>query len=96
MLLEHGTSGIEDPLGGQMQLKVNLGHRIENGKLTELVGSMALSGKVLDFLKASRGVGKADGRLEITPGFCGKGHSDYLPVGSGGVYFLSRAIVGPA
>jgi len=96
VLLEHGTSGIEDPLGGQMQLKVNLGHRIENGKLTELVGSMALSGKVLDFLKASRGVGKADGRLEITPGFCGKGHSDYLPVGSGGVYFLSRAIVGPA
>jgi TldD protein len=95
VLLEHGTSGIEDPLGGQMQLKVNLGHRIENGKLTDLVGSMALSGKVLDFLKATRGVGRATDP-EISPGYCGKGHTDYLPVGTGGVYFLSHAIVGPA
>ena len=95
VLLEHGTSGIEDPLGGQMQLKVNKGRRIENGQLTELVGSMALSGKVLDFLKATRGVGRATD-LEISPGFCGKGHTDYLPVGTGGVYLLSHAIVGPA
>ena len=95
VLLEHWTSGIEDPLGGQMQLKVKKGHRIEHGRLTDLVGAMALSGKVLDFLKAIRGVGRAD-RIVIEPGYCGKGHSDYLPVGSGGAHLLSRAIVGPA
>ena len=95
VILEHWTSGIEDPLGGQMQLKVKKGHLIENGKVTDLVGSMALSGKVLDFLKGIRGVERAKG-IMIEPGFCGKGHSDYLPVGSGGVHLLSRAIVGPA
>ena len=95
VLLEHWTSGIEDPLGGQMQVKVKKGHRIENGRLTELVGPMALSGKVLDFLKAIRGIAKNE-TIEMEPGFCGKGHSDYLPVGSGGTHLLSHAIVGPA
>lgn len=95
VVLEHASSGIEDPLGGQMQLKVRRGHRIQNGKLGPLVGSMALSGKVLDFLRAIRGVANGNAH-EMWPGFCGKGHSDYLPVGSGGVYVLSRAIVGPA
>ncbi len=95
VLLEHGTSGIEDPLGGQMQLKVRKGHKIEHGRLTDLVGSMALSGRVLDFLRATKGVGRSNG-IEIESGFCGKGHSDYLPVGTGGVPVLSRAIVGPA
>jgi TldD protein len=95
VLLEQWMSGIEDPLGGQMQIKVQKGHRIEHGRITDLVGAMALSGKVLDFLKAIRGVGRAD-RIVIEPGFCGKGHSDPLPAGTGGVHLLSRAIVGPA
>ncbi len=95
VLLERGTSGIEDPLGGQMQLKVKKGRKIENGKLTDLVSSMALSGRVLDFLKAIRGVERAP-VTSISPGFCGKGHTDYLPVGTGGVHLLSHAIVGPA
>ena len=95
VLLEHWTSGMEDPLGGQMQLKVKKGHRIEHGRVTDLVGAMALSGKVLDFLKGIRGIEKSR-TIEIEPGFCGKGHGDYLPVGSGGVHLLSRATVGPA
>jgi predicted Zn-dependent protease len=95
VVLERATSGIEDPLGGQMQLKVKKGHRIEHGEVTDLVSSMALSGKVLDFLKAIRGVGVKDD-FEIEPGSCGKGHTDLLPVGTGGVYLLSRAVVGPA
>jgi len=95
VLLERGTSGIEDPLGGQMQLKVKRGHRIENGELTGLVGSMALSGKVLDFMRAIRGVGESR-VLRIEPGFCGKGTTDLLPVGTGGAPLLSTAVVGPA
>ncbi len=95
VLLEHATSGIEDPLGGQMQLKVKKGHRIENGEVTGLVTSMALSGRVLDFLRAIRGVSDQSDFI-ISPGFCGKGHSDILPAGTGGPYLLSTAVVGPA
>ncbi len=95
VLLERCTSGIEDPLGGQMQIKVLRGHRIEHGELTTLVSSMALSGRVLDVLRSVRGVGRADA-FELDPGFCGKGHSDMLPAGTGGSYMLTSAAVGPA
>ncbi len=95
VLLEHASSGIEDPLGGQMQLKVQRGRKIEHGKLTDLVTSMALSGKVLDFLRSIRGVGRKE-EFQMDPGFCGKGHGDLIPAGTGGVYVLSRAIVGAA
>jgi TldD protein len=95
VLLEHFTSGIEDPLGGNMQLKVKRGRRIEHGELTDVYSSMALSGKVLEFLKEIRGVSKARD-LEISPGFCGKGFTDSLNTGAGGPYLLSRAVVGPA
>jgi TldD protein len=95
VLLTSFTSGIEDPLGGNMQLKSKKGRRIEHGELTEIYPSMALSGKVLEFLKEIRGVsGKED--FEMGAGFCGKGHSDMLVTGSGGPYLASRAIVGPA
>jgi TldD protein len=95
VLLQRATSGIEDPQGGQMQLKVKKGRRIENGELGELVTSMALSGKVLDFLKGIRGVSRKPD-FEIDPGYCGKGHGDLLPAGTGGPYLLSTAVVGPA
>ena len=95
VVLERWRSGMEDPAGGQMQLKVVRGHRIEGGRVTDLLGSMALSGKVLEFLKEIRGVGPRD-RPEFDTGTCGKGHGDPLPVGGAGAYLLSRALVGPA
>jgi TldD protein len=95
VVLESCTSGIEDPLGGQMQIKVKKGHRIEKGERTAVVPSMALSGRVLDVLKAIRGIGRVE-NFEMDPGQCGKGHSDMLPVASGGSYLLTEAIVGPA
>ncbi len=95
VLLEHATSGIEDPQGGQMQLKVNRGRLVENGELTTVVPSVALSGKVLEFLQRIRGIShRAD--FEMSPGYCGKGHSDLIPAGTGGTYLLSTAVVGPA
>lgn len=78
-----------------MQLKVRRGRRIEHGKLTDVVSSMALSGSVLAFLKDIRGIGQ-EKDLRMESGFCGKGHGDYLPTGDGGPYVLSRAVVGPA
>jgi len=95
VLLQNFTSGIEDPLGGNMQLKVKKGRKIEHGRLTDIVSSMALSGKVLEFLREIRGVSRASD-LSFTPGSCGKGHTDMLPTGTGGPYLLSRAVVGPA
>jgi TldD protein len=94
VLLERPTSGIEDPLGGQMQLKVKMGRRIEHGHVTDLLTSIALSGRVLDFMRAVQGVGRAVD-FGIQPGYCGKCHSDYIPAGTGGVYLLSTAVVGP-
>jgi TldD protein len=78
-----------------MQLKVLKGHRIESGKVTDLVSAMALSGSVLQFLRDIRGIGRAEDRF-IDAGFCGKGYGDMLPVGDGGTYLLSRALVGPS
>ncbi len=95
VLLEHFKNGIEDPLGGNMQLKVAKGRRIVDGELRDILPSMALSGRVLEFLPAIRGISKpAD--FWISPGFCGKGHTDLIVNGSGGPYLLSEAVVGPA
>lgn len=95
ILLERCTSGIEDPLGGQMQIKVKRARRIEGGQLGERYSSMALSGRVLEFLRGIRGVGRKE-NFEMSPGYCGKGHTDLLPAGTGGTYLLSEAVVGPA
>jgi TldD protein len=95
VLLESGVGGIEDPQGGQVQLKARRGHRIENGKVTDLLSSMALSGRVLEFLTSIRGVsGKQDFALDT--GSCGKGRTDFLPNSAGGTYLLSSAVVGRA
>jgi TldD protein len=95
VVLERWMSGMEDPAGGQMQLKVMRGHRIEGGQVTDLVGGMAISGKVLEFLRDIKGISRAEDFV-MSNGMCGKGHGDYLPVGDGGTYLLSRALVGPA
>jgi len=94
VLLENWFSGVEDPAGGQMQIKVLKGHRIEHGRLTDLLGAMALSRPVLDFLKEIRGIAKRE-LFEWTPGTCGKGRTEFLPVGDGGSYVLSRGVIGP-
>jgi TldD protein len=95
VLLESGAAGIEDPQGGQIQIKARMGHLIENGKVTDLVSSMALSGQVLEFLTSIRGVsGKEDFVLDT--GSCGKGRTDLLPNSAGGPYLLSTAVVGQA
>ena len=95
ILMQTFTSGIEDPLGGQMQLKSAKGRRIRNGELAELLPSMALSGKVLEFLRSIRGVSKKED-FGLSAGFCGKGHTDLLLTATGGPYLASRAVVGPA
>ncbi|MCI4335640.1 MAG: TldD/PmbA family protein [Thermoplasmata archaeon] len=95
VILQDCTSGMEDPLGGNMQIKVKKAHRIHHGEIAEMLPSLALSGGVLAFLRSIRGIGKKD-EFEMSPGYCGKGHTDLLPAGTGGVHLLAEAVVGPA
>lgn len=95
VLMQSCSSGMEDPLGGNMQLKVKKARRIHRGEIGEMLPSLALSGGVLAFLKSIRGVGRKD-QFEMSPGYCGKGHTDYIPAGTGGTHLLAEAIVGPA
>ncbi|HEV2167239.1 MAG TPA: TldD/PmbA family protein, partial [Thermoplasmata archaeon] len=95
VILESTTSGIEDPLGGNMQIKVKKGHLVQGGEVQGIRPSMALSGRVLEFLAAIQGVSRKED-FEMSPGYCGKGHTDLLPTGTGGPYLLSEAVVGRA
>jgi TldD protein len=91
--LEHWNSGIEDPIGGNMQLKSKKSWRIQNGELVEPFSTTVLSGKVLEFMANIKGISKASD-FEMGAGYCGKGHEDTVTVASGGSYLASRATIG--
>jgi TldD protein len=84
-------SGMEDVVGGGVQVTALKGYRIKNGELTEMVRSMALAGKVLDILATVDAVGKD---LKFSAGTCGKGEEDWAPVTSGGPHMRAEMIVG--
>ena len=52
---------------------------------------MTLAGKVLEILKTVDAVGS---KLEFTPGTCGKGEEDFIPVSSGGPHMRMEMVVG--
>jgi TldD protein len=86
--------GMEDPLGGGMQVGSKYGYLIENGEKTALLKAITLSGSVLDFLKEIDGVSM--GPMLLDGGQCGKGVEDFVYVTSGGVWIRSKkGIVGP-
>jgi TldD protein len=90
--LVKSSHGMEDPLGGGIQISSQKGFLIEHGKLTQLLRQVTLSGKVLDLLQNVDAVGK-DFRLH--PGGCGKGYEDFVRVSSGGPSIrVKEAIVG--
>ncbi len=84
-------SGMEDVVGGGVQVTALKGYIIKNGEMTELVRSMALTGKVLDILATVDAVGKD---LSFSAGTCGKGEEDWAPVTSGGPHMRAEMIVG--
>ena len=84
-------SGMEDVVGGGVQVTALKGYIIKNGEITELVRSMALTGKVLDILATVDAVGKD---LSFSAGTCGKGEEDWAPVTSGGPHMRAEMIVG--
>lgn len=91
--LEHWNSGIEDPIGGNMQLKSKKSWRIKNGELGEPFSTTVLSGKVLEFMANIKGITKASD-FSLSAGYCGKGHEDMITDGTGGTFLASRATIG--
>jgi len=83
--------GIEDPLGGGMQVASKKGYLIENGTKTKPLKSITLTGRVLEVLGSVDAVSK-DGFM-VDAGNCGKGKEDYVPVGSGGTWWRTRAVI---
>jgi TldD protein len=92
VLVARWRSGMEDPLGGGMQVIANRGFLIENGEKKATLKSMALSGRVLEVLSNVDAVSKED--FQVDSGNCGKGAEDYVPVGSGGTWWRTTAVIG--
>jgi TldD protein len=96
--VEHGlylkqvSSGMEDPQGWGIQVTCHYGHEIKNGQLTDrLYAPIGITGYVPDVLQTVSAVGND---LELTPGFCGKGHKERVLVTSGGPHLLLTARLG--
>lgn len=91
ILLMHWRSGMEDPLGGGMQVVAGKGYVIKNGEKTTPIKSPTLTGRVLDVLGGVDAVSR-DGFV-VESGNCGKGPEDYVPDGTGGTWWRTTAVV---
>jgi TldD protein len=86
------STGMEDPLGGNLQIATHKVREIKNGELGQLYKGVGISGKVLEFLN---NVDAVTDDFEMRGSGCGKGHEDYVPVSSGGPYMrVRKAIIG--
>jgi len=83
--------GIEDPLGGGMQVSTKKGYLIENGSKTKPLRSVTLTGRVLEILGNVDAVSK-DGFM-VDAGNCGKGKEDFVPVASGGTWWRTTGVI---
>jgi predicted Zn-dependent protease len=85
-------TGMEDPLGGTMQMITGRAMEIKNGELTGLFKGVGIAGKVLEFLS---NVDAVTEDFQIRGSGCGKGREDYVSVSSGGPYMRVRdAVIG--
>jgi TldD protein len=91
ILMMHWRSGMEDPLGGGMQVVAGKGYVIKNGEKTTPLKSLTLTGRVLDVLGGVDAVSKDGFRIES--GNCGKGPEDFVPDGTGGTWWRTTAVI---
>jgi len=90
--LMRAQTGMEDPLGGNLQIVTFKVNEIKNGELGQLYKGVGISGKVLEFLSR---VDAVTDDFDMRGSGCGKGHEDYVSVSSGGPYMRIRdAIIG--
>lgn len=84
-------AGIEDPKGWGIQVVAQYGEEIKAGKLTGRAWSpITLSGFVPEVLGSIDAVGDD---FMLTPGTCGKGYKEFIPVSMGGPHLRLRARV---
>ena len=91
VLMTHWQYGMEDPLGGGMEVASKKGYLIKNGQKTTPLKSVTLTGRVLEVLGSVDAVSK-DGFM-IDAGTCGKGNEDYVPIGAGGTWWRTKAVI---
>jgi TldD protein len=90
--LIRAQTGMEDPLGGNLQIVTFKAREIKDGELGGLHKGVGISGKVLEFLSR---VDAVTDDFEMRGSGCGKGHEDYVPVSSGGPHMrVRKAIIG--
>jgi predicted Zn-dependent protease len=90
--LRQAESGMEDPAGWGIQVTAHYGEEIVNGQLTgRLFAPVGITGYVPDLLQSISAIGDD---FELTPGTCGKGHKEMVPVASGGPHLRMKARLG--
>ena len=89
IFLDGFQSGMEDPHGWGIQLICRIGYEIKNGERTGRVfAPVGVGGYVPDILGSITHVGDD---FELTPGTCGKGHKEWVPVADGGPHLVFTA-----
>jgi TldD protein len=96
--VEHGIylrgaeSGVEDPMGWGIQVTAHYGEEIVNGQLTgKIYAPVGITGYVPDLLMSVSMIGSD---FELSPGTCGKGYKELVPVSTGGPSLRMRARLG--
>jgi TldD protein len=92
VMMNRWQYGVEDPLGGGMQVVSRKGYLIENGVKTKPLKSITLTGRVLEILGRVDAVSK-DG-FTLDSGNCGKGKEDFVPVSNGGTWWRTTGVIG--
>ena len=90
--LRMAESGMEDPAGWGIQVTAHYGEEIINGARTgRLFSPIGITGYVPDLLQSISAIGRD---FALTPGTCGKGHKEMVPVASGGPHLRMKARLG--
>ena len=92
ILLENGSSGMEDPKNWGIQCMVNIGREIKNGKLTgKIFSPICLSGYVPDLLHS---ISMVSDDLHLSGcGYCGKGYKEWVKVSDGGSAIKAKVAI---
>ncbi|HEX2141366.1 MAG TPA: TldD/PmbA family protein [Candidatus Limnocylindria bacterium] len=92
LLLCDALNGMEDPKGWGIQIWAHHAREYRGGRPTGIIyAPVAITGYVPDVL---RDVTMVSDELAMSPGTCGKGWKELVPVSSGGPYLRTRCRLG--
>lgn len=92
LVLRDALNGMEDPKGWGIQIHAHYAEEYRGGRPTGTIyAPVAVTGYVPDLL---RDVSMVSDRVVHTPGTCGKGWKELVPVSSGGPFLRTRCRLG--